>query len=275
MSSDLVYGQQREMEDRSMVGTLHAQAEMIWPLERPVLEQLGVTNGERIADLGCGTGQFAGRLAVACPGARITGLDLFEGHLARARAEFPETTHPNLSFVHGDARKTGWKSGAFDVVTLRHFLHALPQPEDVLMEARRILEPGGMLYLLAEDYQGLIFDAPSYHDFSLFNEAAPTVLAKGTDLLHGRTAYRALRAAGFDGVRVTPILVDTENTDRQIFATMLRHWRDGYARFLAEGLGVEPRAVSRRFDALMLTVLDTDRYSCWLLFAVTGRKPSY
>jgi len=275
MSSEAEYGQQREMEDRSMVGTLHAQTEMIWPLEQPVLEQLGVTRAKRVADLGCGTGQFASRLAAACPEAQVVGLDLFEGHLQRARADFPPERFPNLELVQGDARKTPWKGGTFDVVTLRHFLHALPQPEDVLMEARRILEPGGLLYVLAEDYQGLIFDAPSQHDYSLFNQAAPTILPKGTDLMHGRTAFRALRAAGFDGVRVTPIVVDTENCDRATFAKMLRHWRDGYARFLADGLGVDARSVSRRFDSLMLTVMDTDRYSCWLLFAVTGRKPTY
>ena len=34
------------------------------------------------------------------------------------------------------------------------------------------------------------------------------------------------------------------------------------------GLGIDPRIVKSRFDDLLLTVMDSDRYACWLLFAV-------
>lgn len=273
--SDLEYGQQRQMEDATMVGTLEAQAEMIWPLERPLLERLGIGEAEQVADLGCGTGQFAGRLARAWPGLEVTGLDMFEGHLALAREEFPAAEHPNLQFVQGDARKTGWEAERFDAVTIRHVLHALPDVPAVLVEAMRILRPGGLLYVLDEDYAGLIFDTPGEDAQRLFFDATPALVPFGTNLFHGRAAFREVRAAGFAGVRVDPLVVDTLNTKRETFGRMLRYWRDGYAAFIADALGRPREDIVNRFESLLLTVLDADRYACWLLFAVSARKPVF
>ena len=270
---DRAYGQQSQMEDASMVGTLRAQAEMIWPLERPLLERHGVDQVRRVADLGCGTGEFAGRVASTWPLVTVVGLDMFAGHLEVARRSWPAVTHANLSFEQGDARATGWESGTFDVVTIRHVLHALPDVDVLLAEARRLLRPGGLLYVLAEDYAGLIFDTDDGGAQRLFLDASRVLLQHGTNLLHGRTAFRELREAGFAEVDVERIVVDTANTPRETFATMMGHWRDGYADFIAESGGHPPSDVHARFDTLIETLRDPDRYSCWLLFGVTGRKP--
>lgn len=271
--SELEYGQQEQMEDPTMVGTLRAQAEMIWPLELPVLERLGFGEATSLADLGCGTGEFAGRVAKRWPNLEITGLDMFEGHLDLARAAYPHEQHENLTFVRGDARATHWVDSSVDLVSIRHVLHALPDVDQVLVEAKRILAPGGTLYVLAEDYAGLIFDTPGESAQRLFFDAEAALTPHGTNLFHGRAVLRELMEAGYEDVRVDPILVDTLNTDREVFARMLRFWRDGYAEFIAESGGFEPDDIKARFDALRETVEDETRYGCWLLFAASGRKP--
>ena len=267
-------GQKAQMEDVSMVGTLRAQAEMIWPLEKPLLDRFGFDMFRRVADLGCGTGQFAGRLAAEWPLVTVSALDVFAGHLEEARREFSRSELPNLEFVQGDARDTGWESDRFDAVTIRHVLHALPEVEAVLAESRRILRPGGLLYILAEDYAGLIFDTPGESAQRLFYDATPALAPHGTNLFHGRAAFRELREAGYEDVTIEPIVVDTSNTSREVFGRMLRFWRDGYAAFIAEAGGYEPGDIVARFDSIRETVLDPDRYGCWLLFAVAGRKPA-
>jgi len=268
------YGQREQMEDPSMEGTLRAQAEMIWPLEKPVLERLGFGAFETLADLGCGTGQFAGRAAQAWPTLQIQGLDLFERHVELARELWPTSEVPGVSFEQGDARATPWDDERFDAVSIRHVLHALPDADTVLAEAQRILKPGGLLYVLDEDYAGLLFDAPGEPARRLFHDARPALAKHGTDLFRGRETFRDLRAAGFTDVRVDPIVVDTVNTEREPFARMMTFWRDGYAEFIAEAVGLDPRDVFDRFDALIETLLDPERYSCWLLLAVSGTKSS-
>jgi SAM-dependent methyltransferase len=272
--ADRSYGQQHEMEHPSMAGTLAAQAEMVWPLERPVLERIGLPAARDVLDAGTGTGEIAGRIARAWPGLGVTGLDLFEGHLAKARAAHPPREVPNVAFVKGDFRRLPWPDGSFGAVLLRHLLHAFPEPEPVLAEARRVLRPGGLVYVLAEDYGAVLVDAPARESRDLYLDAAPGMLKQGTDLLQGRSVPRRLRAAGYVDVRVDPILVDTETVDRGTFARMLRHWRDGYAAHLAAAIGVPAAEASRRFDGQILSVLDTDRYAAWLLLAVSGRRPA-
>lgn len=267
------YGQQREMEDPSMVGTLHAQIEMIWPLEKPILERLGIARCERIADLGCGTAEFAGRVAEAWPEIPVHGVELYPGHVDLARETWTAARVPNLTLEVGDAGKLPWPGERCDFVAMRHFLHALPEPEVMIKEGRRILKPGGTMYVLAEDYQGLLFDAESEASRQMFNRVQPAALARGTDLHHGRTAFRALLRAGFEDLRVDPIVVDTCNTSRDVFARMLRYWRDGYTRFIASALDEEPPRIKARFDDLILNVMDTERYACWLIFAVSGKRP--
>ncbi len=273
MTDDLEYGQQRQMEDASMEGTLRAQAEMIFPLEKPVLDRLGFGGFETLADLGCGTGQFAGRVAQAYRSLLVTGLDLFARHVELARELWPASEAPTVSFEQGDARSTGWADSSFDAVSIRHVLHALPDASHVLAEALRILKPGGLLYVLDEDYAGLLFDTPSDPARRLFHDARPALVKHGTDLFRGRETYRDLRTAGFADVRVDPVVVDTSNTPREPFARMMRFWRDGYAEFIASATGLEATDIFGRFDELIATIQDEDRYSCWLLFAISGRKP--
>lgn len=256
-----------------MIGTLRTQAEMIWPLELPILERLGFADFADVADLGCGTGEFAGRLATRWPDVRVAALDMYEGHLALARRAHPEADYPRLSWVQGDARDTGWDADRFDAVAIRHVLHALPDVDVVLAESKRILKPGGLLYVLAEDYAGLVFDTPEEDAQRLFFDAMPALMRHGTNLFHGRAAYRELRAAGFADVRVEPLVIDTTNTPRETLAAMLGFWRDGYAAFIAASLGVPAPRIEKRFESLRLTALDEDRYACWLSLVVTGRKP--
>jgi ubiquinone/menaquinone biosynthesis C-methylase UbiE len=268
------YGQQPQMEHPTMVGTLEAQIEMIWPLERPILERLGLPLAGMVLDLGCGTGRASGRIAEAWPELEVHGMDLFPGHLEVARRDFPPEKHPNLHFREGDARSTPWPPSTFGAVVIRHVLHAIPDPQFVLREAYRVLQADGLLYVLAEDYQAMLFDAATEESQSLFLDAAPALRRIGTNLFHGRAAQREVLKEGFKNVRVDPIVVDTSNSSRATFARMMRFWRDGYAEVIAKAIGRPVEEVRRRFDGQIFTAMDTERYAGWLLLAVSGRKPS-
>jgi len=55
--------QAREMADESMVRTLSAQAEAIWPQEQALFARYALPAGVSILDAGCGTGEISMRLA--------------------------------------------------------------------------------------------------------------------------------------------------------------------------------------------------------------------
>jgi SAM-dependent methyltransferase len=70
--------QARQMADESMVRTLAAQAEAMWPQELPLLRRYPLPEAPRMLDAGCGTGEASRRLAEAFPGARVLGVDILD-----------------------------------------------------------------------------------------------------------------------------------------------------------------------------------------------------
>lgn len=107
-----------------------------------VLGLLGAGRGERILDLGCGTGHQAGALAAA--GARLVGVDHDAAMLAVARREHPEVRFVQCDAQHLDAdalRELG--GGAYDAVVSNAALHWMPDQDAVTAGVARLLRPGG------------------------------------------------------------------------------------------------------------------------------------
>ena len=104
-------------------------------LASDLIELLAPRAGERVLDLGAGTGDLTQALAAA--GARPLGLDASREMVTEAQRK-----HPNLSFVVGDGQELGFEQ-EFDAVFSNATLHWLPRAEDVARGVARALKPGG------------------------------------------------------------------------------------------------------------------------------------
>jgi len=106
--------------------------------------------GERVLDLGCGTGRLAAAIAEA--GAEVVAIDSDPAMIARARAQFPGTQFPGtrfpaLRFEQADGERLDddlerW-GGRFDAVCSNAALHWMTRPEAVLRGVAGLLRPGG------------------------------------------------------------------------------------------------------------------------------------
>ena len=113
------------------------------------LAALGVgLPGQRIADLGTGTGVLARELATA--GCVVTGVDVAPELLAQAR-ELDAAAGAEVTYRVAPAEETGLPAGAWDVVTAAHCWHWFDAPRAV-EEVRRLLVPGGTVVLCSRDY---------------------------------------------------------------------------------------------------------------------------
>jgi trans-aconitate methyltransferase len=100
---------------------------------------LAPQSGERILDLGCGTGQLAAE--IDSHGALVTGLDNSPQMIEKARA-----AHPHLSFDLQDARDFSYDE-PFDAIFSNAALHWINDPMAVITSMHRALRTGGRLVI--------------------------------------------------------------------------------------------------------------------------------
>jgi SAM-dependent methyltransferase len=265
--------QARQMADDSMVRTLAAQAEAIWPQESRLLERYAVPAAARILDAGCGTGEATRRLAALYPAATVLGVDVLEAHLARARAA-ARGLGARVAFERRSIFRLELPSASFDLVVCRHVLQSIAGPERAVAELVRVTRRGGRVHLLAEDY-GMIHFPPRALDPAEFWPATALRFGKavGCDMLVGRRAPALLHALGLRGVTVDYLVVDTLRVARETFAAIWKAWEDGYADVLAEHGGMSPDLVRSHLEDQIATIRDPRSYAAWLVPVVSGVVP--
>lgn len=122
--------------DSSLYDDRHS---FVWRAGASLVDMLRPEPGERILDLGCGTGHLTAKIAES--GATVIGLDSSISMIAQARQNFPA-----LKFVLSDARSFQFP-GPFDAVFSNSALHWIHDAEAVLRSVAAALRPGGRLVL--------------------------------------------------------------------------------------------------------------------------------
>ncbi|WP_457107194.1 class I SAM-dependent methyltransferase [Methylobacterium sp. P5_C11] len=117
-----------------------------------IRESFAPLPGKRILDIGCGPGTLARRLVDE--GAVVTGIDPGTAALAKARAAVPEA---RFEVAGGEALP--FPDASFDGAVLLNALHHVPDPAAALVEAARVLVPGGRLVVVEPLAAGTFFDA--------------------------------------------------------------------------------------------------------------------
>ena len=123
--------------------------------ERPArmhgLHMLDVRSGERVLEIGCGTGEALSVLASRAGDAGgVFGLDLSGGMLRKAESKLRRDAS-NVLLVQAEALHLPFADGNFDALFLSFTLELFPAAEmpTLLMECRRVLRPGGRLGIVS------------------------------------------------------------------------------------------------------------------------------
>ena len=166
------------------------------------LLRAGLKPGMHVADFGCGVGAMTRNLAeMVGPAGSATAIDPYELQLAQAADLCARCGLYNVSFWKADACNTGLPDRIFDLVYCRLLLIHLPDPPACLREMKRILRPGGIIFVEDEDLSWGGSTPASAPDDSVYG--------------FGRDLYHLVKGAHFEDVEV-----DTD----QLALRMSRVW---------------------------------------------------
>jgi ubiquinone/menaquinone biosynthesis C-methylase UbiE len=152
---------------------------------------------DRVLEIGSGLGILARDVAIST-GADVTGIEISEDQLSIARSLTSGAT-----MIHGDAHHLPFEDASFDVVYCRYILEHVADPLRVMMEAKRVLKPGGRFYNQENnnEIQHTWPDCPAFqHAWKAFEYLQADM---GGDALIGKKLYAMAYDTGFQDIQIS------------------------------------------------------------------------
>lgn len=142
---------------REMWSSFAPTAMFTTPVAGHLVAFAGITAGERVLDVGTGTGVVA--ITAARAGAHVKGVDLTPALLEEARHN-ARIARVQVEWKEGDAEALPYPDASFDVVTSEFGHMFAPRPDVAIAEMRRVLKPGGRVVFATwppEHFVGRLF----------------------------------------------------------------------------------------------------------------------
>ena len=115
------------------------------PGRRHAMNRLAPAGGERILEIGVGTGLSA---MAYPPGCRVAAIDVSAPMLKRAQTRLDRRRPGQITLLRMDAARLGFRDGSFDAVYAPYVMNVVPDPVAVAREMLRVCRADGRLVLL-------------------------------------------------------------------------------------------------------------------------------
>lgn len=157
--------------------------------------------GDRVLDLGCGTGHDALRLAERVgPDGSVVGVDSSAAMIETARRGAAETGLP-VEFHLGDATRLEFPDASFDAVHTERVLVHVPEPVRALREMVRVVRPGGRIVATDVDIGTWFVSHPDRELTRIVSNGVCDAVANGW---MGRQLRGLFREVGLEEVEALP-----------------------------------------------------------------------
>lgn len=240
----------------------------------PLVDHVGLVDGCRALDAGCGTGALTAELLARDETASVVGVDLAEAYVDSARAQIQDA---RVEFEIGDVTALQHEDASFDQVFTNLVLQFVPDTDAALRELARVLKPGGRIAATVWDARGgLVFNRMFLDTAAVIDPAGDALRARmfTRPLMRPGELVAAWDVHGFIDLDHGEITVRTE------FASFEDYWAplDGQDGPIPNYLrGTAPDLRGRIKDAVRRAYLDGEqdgpRSYTATSWVISGRKP--
>lgn len=113
------------------------------PGTEALFRRVGLRDGLRVVEVGCGTGNTACWVAEqVAPNGSVVGIDVSADQVGQARRQAADRNLTNVEFHAADAYSPRLPEGSFDLAYCRLVLMHLTRPADALAAMRNLVRPG-------------------------------------------------------------------------------------------------------------------------------------
>lgn len=170
-----------------------------------LIDFISAQAGDRVLDVGCGTGFLIREIAAHLRQGHFVGLDLDADLLAAARQL---STGHEIEYVEGSVYSLPFTDGSFDLVTAEFLICNLAQPEAAIAECVRVLSVGGHLVCIDPPtaqrflYSTTIPEWVQQTEHKINSHVAADCAARGIDKAIGIRLPELYMRAGLDTIQV-------------------------------------------------------------------------
>ena len=170
-------------------------------INRSLASKLGDMSGQRVLDLGCGTGDDARQLASLLAGvSEVVGVDVSSSMITEATQRSKDSELP-VSFSLGDGKQLDYPEGHFDGARAKLVLMHCEDIDATLDEMIRVVRPGGRLAIYDYDFDTMIIDHP---DMSATREIIKRFSDGHRNNWSGRQLFARLTERGVKDISIEP-----------------------------------------------------------------------
>ena len=116
-----------------------------YPRIKHAINYMDIKPGERVLDVGVGTGLSLGEYPKTC---RVVAVDLSFEMLRKAKEKVCKTRFSHIKVLNMDAMNIAFKDDSFDKVFISHVVTVVPDPYRLMSEVSRVCKRGGQVVIV-------------------------------------------------------------------------------------------------------------------------------